>query len=244
MLPVVIPFYKNQDQLEKCKRHIDASGIEVEYFIRDNSSDNVGFTRAVNEGLLKYVASEHPYILVINQDCYVEPDALEKLLRFMDESPDYGIVAPMQVDGEKVINIGNAHIYPTGFHVQLNDIKHAGGRYNVFWVEAACWLVRVAMVREIGVLDRNMVLFGSDSDYCLRARMAGWFIGVESAAVCEHPRGCTVKKTPEIERQQLIDTEYQRAKWMSGGVFQFLDYSQAREPIVLNPKNVLRGDGQ
>jgi len=46
MIPAIIPYYKNKNQLEKCIAHLKDQTVEVETFIRDNSDDNIYFTAA------------------------------------------------------------------------------------------------------------------------------------------------------------------------------------------------------
>ncbi|HDY88249.1 MAG TPA: hypothetical protein ENH82_09075 [bacterium] len=65
MIPVIIPAYKNKDQLEKCITYLNNQTVPVEIFVRDNSDDNIYFTAAVNEGLRKYLEAAYKYQLFI-----------------------------------------------------------------------------------------------------------------------------------------------------------------------------------
>ncbi|HUV66628.1 MAG TPA: hypothetical protein VMW24_22265, partial [Sedimentisphaerales bacterium] len=57
-VPVVIPFYKNEQQLDKCREHLKAQTVGVKVFIYDNSDDNIYFTRAINAGLRAFLEQE------------------------------------------------------------------------------------------------------------------------------------------------------------------------------------------
>ena len=96
MIPVVIPFYRNRQQLARCLDHLDNQSEPVEVFVRDNSEDNIYFTAAVNEGLRRYLNGPAAYILVLNQDMYLAPDAVANLVDFMNRNPRCGIAAPLQ----------------------------------------------------------------------------------------------------------------------------------------------------
>ena len=63
MIPVIIPFYKQKAQLDRCLRQLQQQTVGVEIFIRDNSHDNVYFTRAVNEGIRRFLKEDWQYIL-------------------------------------------------------------------------------------------------------------------------------------------------------------------------------------
>lgn len=239
MLDVVIPFYKNHSQLEKCKQHIKKSNMSVHFHIHDNSEKNIGFTRAVNEGLLKSLVDPYRYVLVINQDLYLEPQAIQKMIDFMDKEKQFGIVAPIQMNGGEVKSAGGARIYPTGMNI-VGPVNLFTNPYIVHWVEAACWLVRKSMIKEIGILDKNMVMFCSDSDYCLRARMANWLIGIVPEAKCEHERGATnPSQNKPMEDQKIHDVTYFRSKWMTGDIYKLLDYEGGRHPVQILGTNLL-----
>ena len=75
MIPVIIPFYKRQDQLDRCIEHLNKQSLDVEIFIRDNSTDNVFFPKAINEGIRKFLDQDWRYIIALNQDMYLEPTA-------------------------------------------------------------------------------------------------------------------------------------------------------------------------
>ena len=46
MIPIIIPAYKNAEQLAKCIKHLSIQGPSTEIFIRDNGDDNIFFTAA------------------------------------------------------------------------------------------------------------------------------------------------------------------------------------------------------
>jgi len=79
MIPTIIPYYKNKNQLEKCIAHLQKQTVEVEIFIRDNSEDNVNFTAAINEGIRKYLDQDCKYMIILNQDMYLERLAAEEI---------------------------------------------------------------------------------------------------------------------------------------------------------------------
>ena len=49
--------------------------------------ENIGFSKAYNQ-LIHWSKSE--YVLCLNQDIILEPDFLEKMIGFMEKSPDCG----------------------------------------------------------------------------------------------------------------------------------------------------------
>jgi len=70
------------------KKQIKDFPVEVELI---KGKDNLGFAAGHNK-LYKKNSSE--YILLLNQDMYLEEDCLEKLVKFMDENRDASVVSP------------------------------------------------------------------------------------------------------------------------------------------------------
>ncbi len=230
-LPVIIPFYKHQEQLDKCVEHLKKQSLPVEIFVRDNTYDNVYFTAAVNDGLMRFVEGDNRYILILNQDMYLESDAVHELVRFMEDTPLCGIAAPVQLHPEKENFVscgGTLDAFPNGRHVggPLENFKHP---MQSHWVNGACMMLRTEMVREIGILDRNMRFIGSDSDYCFTARTRGWQVWVVPSARGVHDHGASgASGNPEIEKIKLQDMIYFAGKWLTDELYRAVSYEGAK----------------
>jgi GT2 family glycosyltransferase len=114
-VPVIIPYYKNSQDLSKCLAVIrDQTEIETEVFVRDNSEDNILYTRAVNEGLKKFSFSgKHDFILVLTQDAFLQKGALLELVNALEKNASAGIAAPIQITLSKQITwAGSLNAYP------------------------------------------------------------------------------------------------------------------------------------
>jgi tetratricopeptide (TPR) repeat protein/GT2 family glycosyltransferase len=246
IIPVVIPFYKNKTQLDKCIAHLNKQTTEgVEIFIRDNSNDNIYFTAAVNEGIKKYLNQPCEYILILNQDMYLEPSALEIMTAFMNSHPKCGIGAPLQLyakDPNYVICGGSYEAFPLG--------KHKHGRLSEFtkdeqilWCNGACMIFRKEMIREIGLLDENFLFIGSDSDYCFTARSRGWQIWTIASARGIHEHGASgISNDMNIELLKIKDVIHFGKKWLTGELYKEMAYEGNRytPEIIDNIMNQLR----
>ena len=227
MIPVIIPYYKQKEKLDECVAHLKNQTVEVEIFIKDNDADNTYFTAAINQGLKKYLIQPGRYILILNQDMYLEPVAVEKMVTFMDSHPDCGISAPLQIDSENpeyVMFAGGLEAFPVG--------KHRHGRLSdfskdeeIFWANGACMMLRKKMIQEIGLLDENYVFIGSDSDYCLTARARGWQIWRIAGARGIHYCGTSAQLSEiDIEYIKIKDMIYFGKKWLTGQLYKELAY--------------------
>lgn len=232
MIGFVIPAYQAPDDLERCKGCIERQVIEdqiFDIFVHDNSIDNIFFTAAVNKGLKQFLLDGAEYICVINQDVFLERDAVGKMVELMQSNPDIGIVCACMLPSEDTnicIDTGGLWAIPSGGSLTMarQELKDA----PLSWATAACWLLRPEMIAEIGLLDENLVHFSSDVDYCYTARSRGWEVWRCAGAIGIHgPKSLQLSEQMLLRRNK--DTEYLVKKWC-GGLFHELNFTWQKDP--------------
>lgn len=236
-VPVVIPYYKNQRQLDKCRQHLEQQNVPVTVFVRDNTHDNIYFTAAVNEGLQRFMSHPGEYIIVLNQDMYLAPTAVSQMVAFMDSHPRCGIGAPLQLHpqhSDYVIWGGSEQAFPAGVH-QHGPLSEFKENQPVLWANGACLILRKSMMAEIGLLDPNLAFIGSDSDYSFTARSRGWEVWRIAEAWGIHEHGASAASGNRVvEAQKLQDMIYFARKWMNAGLYDQLageKYALAEDQI-------------
>lgn len=165
------------------------------------SPTNSGFSGGHNQSI---AAGEAEYYLVLNSDAVLREGFCKAILKTAEAHPHAGLIAPKieYDDGEQQINcfrvpspvselIRGAQ---TGFvtkafkrHEVALEIPPAPDQIG--WASFACILLRSKMIEEIGLMDDGYFLYFEDTEYCLRARRAGWDIIHEPAARVVHFRG-------------------------------------------------------
>jgi len=155
------------------------------------SETNEGFAAACNRGIR---ASSGEYLLVLNPDTYVQPDALEKALSFMREHPEAGTAGARMSDG------GGRFLPESkrGFPSPLTSIfKFTGmGRlfprsalFNAYYIgekpndkicradilTGAFMMIRREALNRSGLFDTSFFMYGEDIDLSWRIRKAGYF---------------------------------------------------------------------
>lgn len=226
---VVIPFYKRRDQLDRCIARLRAqsTSARLRIYVRDNSQDNLFFTGAVNEGLRHGLElGGVRYYLLLNQDCYLEPTAIENLVAFMDRNPRAGICGPLQRNSEGAITwAGSVDAFPFGQHLTLPPTDASGrmGSRPTPWVTGAAMLLRAQTLRDCGVLDPHMAFICSDADYCFTARSRGWECHAVGLAECIHEGGASTDfNEPGTRERKLLDMKYFCEKWLTGRLYRRL----------------------
>ena len=157
----------------------------------DEVHPNRGFTGGNNILIRKAFASDDPpdYILLLNADTGVEPDALGALVRQMDATPGAGIGGSLLLSPDGVVQASPFRF--AGIATELDRGMGLGivsrllepwgivpptpkGPCSVEWVSGASMILRRTMLEQIGLLDEGLYTYFDDIDVCLRARRAGW----------------------------------------------------------------------
>lgn len=79
------------DTVEKIKKEMDTLGVPVKLV---ENATNKGFVGGHNQLFQIISSAPSDYVLLLNQDIYLEPDCLLKLVLFMNEHPDVAVIAP------------------------------------------------------------------------------------------------------------------------------------------------------
>jgi N-acetylglucosaminyl-diphospho-decaprenol L-rhamnosyltransferase len=221
---VVVVSYNSRDRLRACVEAL-AGTPDVQVFVVDNASTddsldavrdlpltaidsptNGGFAHGCNTGI---AAGSSPYVLLLNPDTSLSPDALAALVAVLDAQSDVGAVAPRLVgdDGKLHFSLRRfARLRSTwarAFFVhrlapRLDELvreRHAYEQaWSPEWVSGACVLLRRAALDEVGGLDEGFFLYREDMDLCRRLRDAGWDIRYEPGAVCAHVGGASAPR--------------------------------------------------
>jgi GT2 family glycosyltransferase len=148
---------------------------------------NLGFGRANNQGLCYALSQGADYVLLLNQDAWVTPSAIELLVSCSAEHPEFGVLSPLHLDYSGT-RLDQAFAQQTRkSHILLSDalIGSLSPLYELSFINAAIWLLTRRVIEDVGGFDPLFFMYGEDNDYCERARFRGFRIGLVPAA-----RGC------------------------------------------------------
>jgi hypothetical protein len=156
------------------------------HFCIIENKTNVGFGRANNQ-VLDRVRSR--YVLLLNIDAYVEPDALIKAIAYMDISPCCGVLGVRLVGSDGQLQ-PSCRYFPTPWNVFLGRIGAArfftatrmiddlGWNHSEVrqcdWVPGCFYLVRKAVIDEVGLFDPRYFVYFEEVDHCRAVKKAGW----------------------------------------------------------------------
>jgi GT2 family glycosyltransferase len=192
-VPYIIPFYKDRRQLDLCTAAIAQQDEPTEAWIHDNSVDNLYYTKAENLGLKDAFAKGQEFAIVGTQDVYMKPGAVKAMVEFMRSHPRCAICGPKQLlasDEDYIIHAGCTVAYPAGQHISGRKSAGVGTvSRKVSWINGAIMFARVSAFLDIGLMDENMLMLGSDSDWCYTARARKWEVWYCADAEVVHEAG-------------------------------------------------------
>ncbi|HEX2923292.1 MAG TPA: glycosyltransferase family 2 protein [Chloroflexota bacterium] len=241
ILSIVIVNYNTRDLLRDCLRSVQNSeGIQdMELFVVDNASSD-GSAAMISEEFPSVQLIENPtnagyahannlaitrcrgrYILLLNPDTVLPPDALVRMIAFMDSNPHAGMAGPKLVRQNGSLDLACRRSFPSpevSLYRMLGLSKlfprsRRFGRYNMTYVDddqpievdsvvGAFMMVRDLAVKQVGMLDDSFFMYGEDLDWAYRVKAAGWkvlynpevvVLHVKGAASSHHARKATIE---------------------------------------------------
>ena len=158
-------------------------------FVRDEfpsvrvaeQSSNLGFAAGVNAGLKLALDEGANYILLLNNDIELDGNAVSALVEAALAHPKSAFVGPLiyYADRPSVIwSAGGSVSFWTGNIRHLGLREEDAGQYvevrDVDYVTACAVLASAEAVRAIGLMDEAYYMYNEDTDWCVRARDAGF----------------------------------------------------------------------
>jgi GT2 family glycosyltransferase len=162
----------------------DADANEQLILIRNER--NYGFAEGNNIGIQFALDAVKPdYVLLLNGDTVVDPDFLVELVRIGESDDRIGVVGPKinyYHNPSKINSAGNIGIDETDNN-QFNKIR------EVDCVHGSAILIKVSAFQNVGLLDPDFFVLLEETEWCLRAKKAGYKIVFAPAAQIYHKEG-------------------------------------------------------
>ena len=180
---------------------------------------NLGFARANNRAAKEATGR---YLLLLNSDAAVQPEALATTIPWLDAHPNCGVAGAqlLNPDGTRQNSIAN---WPTLTTELFNKSllrqlwpKQYPGKEQVFTepvavesVVGAFMLIRREAWEAIGGLDERYFFFLEETDFCLQACQRGWKVMHLPQVYVWHGQGQTAKQVSVAARIEYWRSRYQ-----------------------------------
>jgi GT2 family glycosyltransferase len=180
-----------------------------------------GFTAALRWFLEMAAADGRLTATFLNDDLLVEPSCLGLMLSAAEE-PRVGVACPMQVamhSPQVIVCGGTGKAYPGGVHKTGTRGLHWRERCDARWMPFAAVTFSMQALRDVGLPDDNMALWFSDSDYCIRCRLAGYrvvYLGEQAVVRHEVSASCNAMDPVDRRTRFVSDMLAFKRKWGGG----------------------------
>jgi GT2 family glycosyltransferase len=240
-LKAVIVSYNSATYLEACLRSLSvaAATFDLTTVLVDNASQdgsahlarslgakvigngrNIGFARAVNQGLAVRSAD---YVLFLNPDVVLERRTLTELMAKLDD-PRVGATGPCTADPNGSQNTDGYYLKAPSlrqvfiFYTRLvpsplsrllrcriyEECRLGAVDRPVEQIPGACLLTRSDVLATVGLLDEAYPIWFEDVDWCQRAKKAGYQLWYVGSATATHIGGASFRRWSGIGKEVVF----------------------------------------
>lgn len=224
----IIVTYNGMQWLDRCLSAMRQSSIQTTVMVIDNCSTdgtrefvpshypevlwmpqqcNLGFGQANNLGMRYALDNGFDYVLLLNQDAYLQPYALSIMLSVSDGK---SVISPLQLtgDGSRLDPMFRVSMRLTCDVSQLIDDlllcpDNMKDIYDSAEIGAACWLVPVSVLQQLGGFDPMFFHYSEDNNYYQRMTYHGVGMQVVPKAHVWHDRKLFVGNLTAFNHNRL-----------------------------------------
>ena len=218
-----------------------------------DNQENAGFARATNQAIK---TTDSKYILLLNPDTVILPDALQNLVEFMETNPGAGAA------GSRVLNPDGSlqtscYVAPTLSHeffrlfhlsrlvpysaYQMKNWNTSFPR-SVDIIQGDCLMVRKSALDQVGPLDESFFIYSEDVDLCYRLQRASWGLYWVPEAQVIHYGG---QSTRQVAAEMFLQLYQSKLMFMrkhhgkaAGTTYKFLLLLAALPRLTLIPLSI------
>ncbi len=191
---VIIVTFNGEQWINRCIESLLSGSLVPHVIVIDNASSdstvdllrhfpaveiirsptNLGFGRANNLGLNRAIELGAEYVMLLNQDAYVEKDAIGILVDISSKLPDdIGLITPLHLsyEGDEIEHQFLRHYLSRQQLTYFSDLlfNRVKETYSPLASNAAAWLMPRSTILKVGGFDPLFFMYSEDDDY--RARI-------------------------------------------------------------------------
>jgi N-acetylglucosaminyl-diphospho-decaprenol L-rhamnosyltransferase len=156
------------------------------------------------------------YVLFLNPDTALPPEALRITVDFLEAHPEAGVVGPKMVKPDGSLDLASRRSFPTPTSAlfkltglsRLLPRSRLVAQYNLTFlsddetaevdsVMGAYMLVRATALGQAGLFDERFFMYGEDLDLAYRIKERGWKVFYYPAVEVLHHKGASSRKQSE-----------------------------------------------
>lgn len=189
--PLTVIFVDNGSS-DGSQYHVRKHFPWVETIVLDK---NQGFDVPNNLAMKRALSEGADYLLLVNNDVVLEPNAISELVEAGERDPSIGALGSVQLkysDPTQVISAGGSFDWKRGIVVQCEN-RPVVNR-EVRFLSGAVFMLKKTVAERVGMLDEDYYFYGEDVDLSTRIMKHQYkLVCVASSIVRHHVRGSTAK---------------------------------------------------
>lgn len=181
--------HEDQFELYVVDNHsTDDSGMKLQEDFRDTkhirfiqSEVNGGYAAGNNIGIRAAIKDGLSYVCILNNDTFLNCKDLILLREFLSADSSYGVVGPVLFDyaDRDIIQSAGVDIdlWRGRYLSQLvggDESELPKEPYEVDGIVGACMMFKASLVKSIGYLPEQYFMLHEETEWCLRAKRAGF----------------------------------------------------------------------
>jgi GT2 family glycosyltransferase len=158
-----------------------------------SSPENLGFTGGCNLGFERALQYGSDYVWLLNSDAVTEVSTLSSLVKTAEADSRIGLVSPLIASLQRP----SIFMYASGFYdaevrscetTRHLDVatKWATEHADRILLLGTALLVKVDLIRKIGMLDNDLFAYWEDNDFSMRSNEAGFRNVVDFSSIVYH----------------------------------------------------------
>ncbi len=163
---------------------------------------NIGYVKAVNQGIEYGLNLGVDYIWIFNNDVIVQEDSLNRLIEIGQQDEDIGVIAPVIYSYDNPEEIDNAGYKINFWTGRLKKLKFGRDVFNnhgdkVTDVDSQLGcsnLIRTSVFKKVGSFQTIYKLYFEETDFNVRARQNGFRVVVVKDAKVWHKNASTMNR--------------------------------------------------
>jgi GT2 family glycosyltransferase len=171
---------------------------------------NLGWGGGNNAAIRVALGEGRRYVALLNIDTVVDRDWLARLIEHADTHPDLHILQ------SKILLDGTGRINSLGNRIQFLGYGYCNGygdadtpsppAFPMDYASGAAMLVRREVFERIGLFREDYLIYYDDTEFCWRARLAGFNVGLAPESVCRHKYefSARVPMLYQLQRNRLL----------------------------------------
>lgn len=210
---IMIDNGSNDDTTEYLKNfEKEHSNLKVIY-----NTENLGYSKANNQGLDIALKSNYEFIGLLNNDILFTPNWLEDTLKIFEYDYQLGMVAPRDAGRRKFFK---KKLTSENYILYYKDYLKRFKEPLKYMLEPlfSCVIIKRQVVEKIGFMDEKFTpAFWEDQDYCLRALYSGFSLATSNISFVFHNHNTTsssISKEIYERNKEYFYKKHPLGKWI------------------------------